>query len=84
MRKGKSEPRRGAAAVELAVLLPFLAFLFAIATDFARVFHYSQVIENCALNGAVYGADLASASLPTPALSRRPWPTPGISTLSRL
>jgi hypothetical protein len=41
----------------LAVLLPVLAFLFVITVDFARVFYYTQTIENCARNGALYAAD---------------------------
>jgi Flp pilus assembly protein TadG len=49
--------RDGAAAAELAILLPFLAFVFVIGVDWARVFYYSQVIENCARNGAMYAAD---------------------------
>ena len=57
MRKRASHLRRGSAAVELAVLLPFLAFLFVIAVDFARVFYFSQVIENCARQGALYASD---------------------------
>jgi len=49
--------RPGAAAVELAVLLPFLAFLFVITVDWARIFYFSQVIENCARKGALYASD---------------------------
>ena len=37
-RGAASSKRRGAAAVELAVLAPFLLFLFLITVDFARVF----------------------------------------------
>jgi Flp pilus assembly protein TadG len=55
--------RSGVAVVELAVLLPLLAFLFVIAIDFGRLFYYSVTLNNCARNGAVYGAD------PTAALS---------------
>jgi Flp pilus assembly protein TadG len=54
--------RRGAAIVELAVLLPLLAFLFVIAVDFGRVFYYSLTIENCARNGALYASDPFAAS----------------------
>jgi Flp pilus assembly protein TadG len=57
MRKDMHEPRRGAAAVELAVLLPLIVFLFLVATDFARIFYFSQVIQNCAINGAEYLSD---------------------------
>jgi Flp pilus assembly protein TadG len=37
--KPRRSPRRGVAAVELAVLLPFLCFLFVTAVDFARIFY---------------------------------------------
>src|SRR5437588_2668745 len=46
--------RRGVAAVELAVLLPFLAFIFLVAVDFGRVFYVSLTLANCARNGAYY------------------------------
>jgi Flp pilus assembly protein TadG len=48
--------RRGVAAVELAVLLPLLAFLFVIGTDFARIFYFHLTLTNCARNGALYGS----------------------------
>src|SRR5262249_33117583 len=41
----------------LAVLLPLLAFLFVISVDYGRVFYYSQVIENCARQGALWASD---------------------------
>jgi Flp pilus assembly protein TadG len=50
------ERRRGAAAVELAVLLPFLCFVFVASLDFCRVFYYSVTVSNCARNGAAYGS----------------------------
>jgi Flp pilus assembly protein TadG len=46
--------------VELALVLPFLAFLFVITVDFARVFHYQMTIHNCARNGALFGSNLRS------------------------
>jgi Flp pilus assembly protein TadG len=49
--------RRGAAAVEFALLLPVLAFLFAIAIDYGRVFYYTIVCENCARNGCLWYSD---------------------------
>jgi Flp pilus assembly protein TadG len=52
--------RAGVAAVELAVLLPFLAALFVIAVDLSRVFYYQIVINNCARNGAYVGCTLRS------------------------
>jgi hypothetical protein len=48
--------RRAVAAVELAVLVPFLAFIFVATLDFARVFYYSITIENCLHNGAIFGS----------------------------
>ena len=49
--------RCAVAAVELAVLLPFLAFLFVVAVDWARIFYYSLTCTNCARNGALWAAD---------------------------
>jgi Flp pilus assembly protein TadG len=49
--------RPATAAVELAVLLPFLMFLFLITVDWSRIFYYSVVIENCARQGALYESD---------------------------
>jgi Flp pilus assembly protein TadG len=53
--------RRGVAAVELAVCLPFLAFLFLIAVDYCRLFYFSLTIENCARNGAQFGSQAANS-----------------------
>lgn len=50
--------RRGIAAVELAVLAPFLVFLLVITVDFARVFYYQVALTNCARNGALYASNL--------------------------
>lgn len=49
--------RPGVAAVELAFLIPFLAFLFVIAVDWARIFYYSMTVNDCSRNGAAYLAD---------------------------
>jgi Flp pilus assembly protein TadG len=57
MRDRATGGRKAAAAVELAVLLPLIMFLFVIAVDFARVFYYCQVIEGCARRGALYASD---------------------------
>jgi Flp pilus assembly protein TadG len=54
--------RRGVAAVEFALLLPFLCFMLIVTVDFCRVYYYSLTISNCARNGALYGsADSAHA-----------------------
>ncbi|MBI1916029.1 MAG: pilus assembly protein [Planctomycetes bacterium] len=61
--------RRGAAAVELALLLPILTFLLLITIDYCRLFYYSQIVTNCARNGAVYASDpFAAAESPYPDL----------------
>jgi Flp pilus assembly protein TadG len=60
---GASMPRRahrrrgGSAAVELAILLPLLTFLFVIVLDWSRIVYYSVVVNNCARNGAMYASD---------------------------
>src|SRR5262249_12177463 len=61
----RSPARRGVAVVELAVLLPFLAFMFVVTVDWCRVFYYSVTVTNCARNGALYCSDpVAQASSP--------------------
>jgi Flp pilus assembly protein TadG len=50
----KTQPRRGASAVELAVLLPFLIFCSMISVDFARMAYVQVVLQSCARNGALY------------------------------
>src|SRR4029077_17550677 len=70
MRHRISSPRPGAATVELAVLLPFLVFLFVLAVDWARVFYYSVIITNSARQGALYAGDpLAQSQSPYTSVS---------------
>ena len=57
--------RRAAAAVEFAVVAPFLVFMFVIAVDWARVFYYSIAVTNCARNGALYLSQEQSAKTTT-------------------
>jgi Flp pilus assembly protein TadG len=54
--------RRGAATVELAVLLPFLAFLFVIGIDWARIFYTSMILENACRNAAYYASEYPGAT----------------------
>jgi Flp pilus assembly protein TadG len=49
--------RRGVAAVELAVLLPVLTFLFVISIDWARIYYFSVTLTNVATRGALYLTD---------------------------
>jgi Flp pilus assembly protein TadG len=55
-------PRRAAASVELAVLLPFLFFLFVVAVDYCRIFYYAVTLENCSRNGAYYASEYPNSS----------------------
>ncbi len=48
--------RRGAAAVELAVVLPLLMLLALAATDVGRVVHAYLAVSNAARSGAAYGS----------------------------
>ncbi len=59
--------RRGVAATELAILLPFLAFLFFVAVDYCRAYHAAQVIDNCARSGAMYGSGVSGRNPDAPA-----------------
>jgi len=60
-----SRGRSGLAAVELALLLPLLSFLFVIVVDYARIFYFSLTVTNCARNGAVYGSQNPTNALDT-------------------
>src|SRR5687768_3656194 len=53
--------RCAVATVELALLMPFLVFLFVIAVDYGRIFYFSQIVANCARNGAIYVGDPTNA-----------------------
>src|SRR5262245_10626212 len=54
------EGRGGAAAVELAVLLPFLAVMFAGALDFCRAFYATQALESAVRVAALYASGTTS------------------------
>lgn len=62
MRVAKSDRRPAAAAVEFAVLLPFLLFVAVIAADWARLLYYTITVEACARNGALYASDRGLAA----------------------
>lgn len=57
------EDRRGVAAVELAVLLPLLMFLFLITVDWARIVYYTLTVNSCARNGAMWASESYSSIL---------------------
>jgi Flp pilus assembly protein TadG len=52
----KTGSRSGAAALELAMLLPFLMLMFSAAVDFARIFNATQIVERAANTGAMYAS----------------------------
>src|SRR4051812_48497775 len=53
----RRDRRPGAAAAELACLLPFLMFLAVAVTDWARVMYYTITLENATRAGALYASD---------------------------
>jgi len=69
------------------MLLPFLAFAFAIGVDFSRVFYYSMTVQNAACRGALYGCldtahstDTAGITQAALADTSNLTPTPTVST----
>ena len=60
--------RRGIASVEMAILLPFLAFIFLVTVDYARVYYQAVVLEDSARAGAVYGGQDATHAADTTAI----------------
>lgn len=57
--------RRGAVAVELAVMLPLLTFCFVVGVDFSRVFYHVQAVQNAAQSGALYACQSATTAANT-------------------
>jgi Flp pilus assembly protein TadG len=51
--------RCGALALELAVLLPFLGLFFVGTVDFCRIFHDTQVLNECAQTAATFASGTA-------------------------
>ncbi len=54
--------RSGAAAVELAIVVPFVTFMFIVASDYCRVYYVVQVLNNAARCGAMYASGTAPAA----------------------
>jgi Flp pilus assembly protein TadG len=69
LRQPRARVRSGTAAVEFAVVLPFLLFMVVVAVDFARVNRNVQIIEACARNGAVYASDSPTRAADTAGIS---------------
>lgn len=49
--------RTAVAATELAILLPFLMFMWVITIDWARIFYYAVTIQYACRDGAYYATD---------------------------
>jgi Flp pilus assembly protein TadG len=62
MRLRSKRQRKGAATVELAVLMPLLVYLFMITVDYGRIFYFSLALTNCARAGAFYAGDPLASS----------------------
>lgn len=54
---GRSPHTAGIAATELAVVLPFLCFIFAITVDYSRIFYYTITLEYAARDGAYFASN---------------------------
>ena len=52
-RPKRSDRRAGVAALELAILLPFIILLAGIAIDYCRIFYYTQTLQSSAQNAAL-------------------------------
>jgi Flp pilus assembly protein TadG len=69
LRSGRTHRRRGASAVELALLLPMLLVMLLGAIDFCRLFYAYTTITNCARNGALWLSDPLANGTVTPSQS---------------
>ena len=56
-RDRRHQRRGGAAAVELALILPMLCYICVLTIDYSRIFVYWTTISECAYNGAYYLSD---------------------------
>jgi Flp pilus assembly protein TadG len=54
--------RRGAAATEMAIVLPFLVLMFAVTLDFARLYFTTQTLDNSAFAAAMYASGTSWSS----------------------
>jgi hypothetical protein len=64
--RSPARKRNGAAAAEMALLLPFLAFLFCVTVDFCRSFQAAQILDSAARSAALYYSGAASTGGPPP------------------
>ena len=64
MHRGRKD-RSGAAALELALLLPVLTYMAAVSTDYPRLFYALATLSDSARAGALYYATHPTASAST-------------------
>ena len=76
--------RRAAATVELAVLAPFLAFLFVAVVDYSRIFYHSLTVANCARNGGLYALQDPTKALDTAGITNAAQQDAGNLNLTQL
>jgi Flp pilus assembly protein TadG len=57
--------RHASAVVEMALVVPFIAFMFIVAVDYCRVFYCTQVLQNCAYVGSLYASGTVRADSAT-------------------
>ena len=76
--------RPGVAATELALLLPFLCFLFVVAVDFSRIFYYDLTVANCARNGGLYALQDPTKALDTAGITNAAQQDAGNLNLTQL
>jgi Flp pilus assembly protein TadG len=71
--------RRGAAAAEMALILPFLALILVGTIDFCRLFFAYTTITNVARNGALWASDpLAPTQSPYTTVQQAALGAPGL------
>src|SRR5438874_2442191 len=65
LRRSDREVRRGAVAVELAILLPMLMFFAVIGVDYARIFSRALILESASRNACWYACQDATHAADT-------------------
>lgn len=58
----RGQARRGAAATEMAIVLPFLVLMFSVTLDFARLYFTTQTLDNAAFAAAMYASGTSWSS----------------------
>jgi Flp pilus assembly protein TadG len=59
MYRTKKKKCRGSVAVEFALVLPFLIFIFLVGADWCRIFYAAHTVQDCARTGALGASGMA-------------------------